>query len=126
MLGATSLIQASQSRSAFAMPRGHGRVDPPGEADRGRDTAEHRCRTGNRVVLPAGVFSGRVTMSIGMLMHELSVLMAIVNAMHLLRRRGVASAHHPAPPARERVRTGFPIRRSNRWVSLWTIRDDLP
>ena len=37
--------------------------------------------------LLAGVFAGGVTMAIGMLVHELSVLVVIVNAMRLLRRR---------------------------------------
>lgn len=37
------------------------------------------------VVLLAGVFAGGVTMSIGMLVHEASVLVVIVNAMRLLR-----------------------------------------
>ena len=37
--------------------------------------------------LLAGVFAGGVTMSIGMLVHEASVLVVIVNAMRLLRRR---------------------------------------
>ena len=38
------------------------------------------------VVLLAGVFAGGVTMAIGMLVHEASVLIVIVNAMRLLRR----------------------------------------
>ncbi|MGO1738403.1 MAG: heavy metal translocating P-type ATPase [Actinomycetaceae bacterium] len=38
------------------------------------------------VVLLAGVFAGGVTMSLGMLVHEASVLVVIVNAMRLLRR----------------------------------------
>lgn len=38
-------------------------------------------------LLLAGVFAGGVTMSIGMLVHEISVLLVIVNAMRLLRRR---------------------------------------
>src|SRR5699024_2999639 len=37
------------------------------------------------VVLLAGVFAGGVTMSIGMLIHEASVLVVIANAMRLLR-----------------------------------------
>lgn len=37
------------------------------------------------VALLAGVFGGNVTMSIGMLVHEASVLIVIVNAMRLLR-----------------------------------------
>lgn len=43
-------------------------------------------------VLMLGVVLGGVTMSVGMLVHELSVLVVIVNAMRLLRRRG-----HPTP-----------------------------
>ena len=39
------------------------------------------------VLLLAGVFAGGVTMSIGMLVHEISVLVVIVNAMRLLRYR---------------------------------------
>ncbi|WP_341856291.1 hypothetical protein [Brachybacterium sp. GPGPB12] len=37
--------------------------------------------------LLAGVFAGGVTMAIGMLVHEASVLAVIANAMRLLRRR---------------------------------------
>ncbi len=37
-------------------------------------------------LLLAGVFAGGVTMSVGMLVHEASVLVVIVNAMRLLRR----------------------------------------
>ncbi|WP_374188472.1 hypothetical protein [Micrococcus luteus] len=40
------------------------------------------------VALLAGVFIGGVTMSVGMLVHEASVLLVIVNAMRLLRRPG--------------------------------------
>ncbi|KAA0918480.1 cation-translocating P-type ATPase [Dietzia sp. ANT_WB102] len=43
------------------------------------------------VVLLAGVFAGGVTMSIGMLVHEASVLVVIVNAMRLMRRRAGAN-----------------------------------
>ena len=39
------------------------------------------------VLLLAGVFGGGVTMSIGMLVHEASVLVVILNAMRLLRNR---------------------------------------
>ena len=38
--------------------------------------------------LLAGVFAGGVTMAVGMLVHEASVLLVIVNAMRLLRRPG--------------------------------------
>lgn len=44
------------------------------------------------VVLVVGVFAGGVTMSIGMLVHEGSVLIVIVNAMRLLRDTRVRSA----------------------------------
>ncbi|MBC6831125.1 hypothetical protein CRD16_01360 [Corynebacterium sp. LK29] len=37
------------------------------------------------VALMAGIFAGDVTMAIGMLVHEASVLLVIVNAMRLLR-----------------------------------------
>lgn len=40
------------------------------------------------VALLAGVFAGGVTMSIGMLVHEASVLLVIANAMRLLRNTG--------------------------------------
>ena len=55
------------------------------------------------VVLLAGVFAGGVTMSIGMLVHEASVLVVIANAMRLLRStRGSAAApekERPTPTA---------------------------
>ena len=38
------------------------------------------------VLLLAGVFAGGVTMSVGMLVHEASVLVVIINAMRLLRK----------------------------------------
>ncbi len=44
-------------------------------------------------VLLAGVVGGGVTMAVGMLVHEASVLLVIGNAMRLLRRRG--GAGHP-------------------------------
>ena len=46
-------------------------------------------------MLLAGVLFGGVTMAIGMLVHEASVLIVIINAMRLLRRR----AERPAPAA---------------------------
>jgi len=49
------------------------------------------------VALLAGVFAGGVTMSIGMLVHEGSVLVVIVNAMRLMRRRGSAPKAVAAP-----------------------------
>ncbi|GAB3266460.1 heavy metal translocating P-type ATPase [Arthrobacter pigmenti] len=44
------------------------------------------------VLLLAGVFAGGVTMSIGMLVHEASVLIVIVNAMRLMRNARGATA----------------------------------
>ncbi|SKF62258.1 cation-transporting P-type ATPase C [Mycobacteroides abscessus subsp. abscessus] len=51
-------------------------------------------------LLLAGVFAGGVTMSIGMLVHEASVLLVIGNAMRLLRHRPrrELAATPPAPP----------------------------
>ncbi|WP_051222905.1 heavy metal translocating P-type ATPase [Agrococcus lahaulensis] len=54
--------------------------------------------------LLAGVFFGGVTMAVGMLVHEASVLVVIVNAMRLLRRSPGAAAPRraavrPAPAA---------------------------
>src|SRR5690606_24089552 len=51
------------------------------------------------LALLSGVLFGGVTMAIGMLVHEVSVLVVIVNAMRLLRSRG-----EPAP--RGGVQTG--------------------
>ena len=53
------------------------------------------------VVLLAGVFAGGVTMAIGMLVHEASVLLVIGNAMRLLRRRrgDVGLRPDPVSPA---------------------------
>lgn len=47
---------------------------------------------GTVAVLLIGVLFGGVTMAIGMLVHELSVLVVIVNAMRLLRRKPFAPA----------------------------------
>ncbi|ALU38907.1 HAD family hydrolase [Kocuria flava] len=58
------------------------------------------------VLLLAGVFAGGVTMSIGMLVHEASVLIVIANAMRLLRRAQdttPATGTTPAAPATDRV-----------------------
>lgn len=44
------------------------------------------------VLLLAGVFAGGVTMSVGMLVHEASVLVVIANAMRLLRNAGGSTA----------------------------------
>lgn len=43
------------------------------------------------VLLLAGVFAGGVTMSVGMLVHEASVLVVIANAMRLLRNTGYSA-----------------------------------
>lgn len=51
--------------------------------------------------LLAGVFAGGVTMAIGMLVHEASVLIVIVNAMRLLRGRK-QNDQAPVAPQRER------------------------
>ncbi|MBK5248560.1 MAG: cadmium-translocating P-type ATPase [Actinomycetales bacterium] len=60
-------------------------------------------------LLLAGVFAGGVTMTIGMLVHEASVLIVIANATRLLRRKqhtsatGSTTPSTPAPPV---TRTG--------------------
>ena len=55
-------------------------------------------------LLLAGVFAGGVTMSIGMLVHEASVLIVIANAMRLLRRtEGAATAATTAPAVQKTV-----------------------
>ena len=54
------------------------------------------------VVLLVGVFSGGVTMAIGMLVHEGSVLIVILNAMRLLRNTQGATPM----PKRERTSSG--------------------
>jgi Cd2+/Zn2+-exporting ATPase len=59
--------------------------------------------------LLAGVFAGGVTMAIGMLVHEASVLIVIGNAMRLMRRRGTpatTAVGATARPVREPVRIG--------------------
>ncbi len=58
-------------------------------------------------VLLAGVLLGGVTMSVGMLVHEISVVVVILNAMRLLRRQTAVSRPVPrrrAPAVPERVR----------------------
>ncbi|WP_134772115.1 heavy metal translocating P-type ATPase [Ornithinimicrobium flavum] len=50
-------------------------------------------------VLMLGVLLGGVTMSVGMLVHEASVLVVIANAMRLLRRRASAAPGGPRTPA---------------------------
>src|SRR5690554_3668969 len=51
-------------------------------------------------VLLAGVFAGGVTMAIGMLVHEVSVLVVIANAMRLLRARRRPTTVRRREPAR--------------------------
>ncbi|HWV27228.1 MAG TPA: cation-translocating P-type ATPase, partial [Aeromicrobium sp.] len=53
------------------------------------------------VTLLAGVFAGGVTMAVGMLVHEASVLLVIVNAMRLLRRREGSQVDEPQVEAAE-------------------------
>ena len=49
-------------------------------------------------LLLAGVLAGGVTMTLGMLVHEASVLIVIANAMRLLRHRpGLSAAGRPSP-----------------------------
>src|SRR5699024_8505267 len=55
------------------------------------------------VALLAGVFAGGVTMAIGMLVHEGSVLLVIVNAMRLLRRRREQAGSRPVGPVEDRT-----------------------
>ena len=59
---------------------------------------------GTVAVLLAGVLFGGVTMAIGMLVHEVSVLVVIANAMRLLRHRSDTDegADHLSPPPRRR------------------------
>jgi Cd2+/Zn2+-exporting ATPase len=54
---------------------------------------------GTVVLLLLGVLLGGVTMAIGMLVHEASVLIVIANAMRLLRRRPLPAVP-PAPAGR--------------------------
>ncbi len=55
------------------------------------------------VALLVGVFAGGVTMAIGMLVHEGSVLLVIVNAMRLLRRRRDQRGTRPGAPSGSRA-----------------------
>src|SRR5690625_2500127 len=55
------------------------------------------------VALLVGVFAGGVTMAIGMLVHEGSVLLVIVNAMRLMRRRREQAGSPPAGSAEART-----------------------
>ncbi|MGO1901667.1 MAG: HAD-IC family P-type ATPase, partial [Brachybacterium sp.] len=55
------------------------------------------------VALLIGVFGGGVTMAIGMLVHEGSVLLVIVNAMRLMRRRQQQAGRPPVGPAGTRT-----------------------
>ncbi|WP_422116010.1 heavy metal translocating P-type ATPase [Brachybacterium sp. UNK5269] len=55
------------------------------------------------IALLAGVFAGGVTMAVGMLVHEGSVLLVIVNAMRLLRRRPARGDLRARVPSRARA-----------------------
>lgn len=61
------------------------------------------------VVLLVGVFAGGVTMAIGMLVHEGSVLIVILNAMRLLRNTQGATALSRSERARAAHKTGGPV-----------------
>ncbi|MCA0436212.1 MAG: cadmium-translocating P-type ATPase [Actinobacteria bacterium] len=54
------------------------------------------------VLLLAGVFAGGVTMSVGMLVHEASVLVVIINAMRLLRKTRGSTMTPPAERTTEK------------------------
>ncbi|MBE7701516.1 cadmium-translocating P-type ATPase [Oerskovia sp. Sa1BUA8] len=54
------------------------------------------------VLLLAGVFAGGVTMSVGMLVHEASVLVVIINAMRLLRKTRGSTTTPPAERTTEK------------------------
>lgn len=56
--------------------------------------------------LLAGVFAGGVTMAVGMLVHEASVLLVIANAMRLLRRRSGTAGAGSVPAAPRGSRAG--------------------
>ncbi|MEE1651850.1 cation-translocating P-type ATPase [Brachybacterium sp. J144] len=56
-------------------------------------------------LLLAGVFAGGVTMAIGMLVHEASVLLVIANAMRLLRRRRPEGSTPPVDDSPSEPRT---------------------
>ena len=55
------------------------------------------------LALLAGVFAGGVTMAVGMLVHEASVLIVIVNAMRLMRRQPLAPATTSTTTSPERT-----------------------
>lgn len=61
------------------------------------------------VVLVVGVFAGGVTMAIGMLVHEGSVLLVILNAMRLLRNTQGATALSRSERAGAAHETGRPV-----------------
>ncbi|GAA1453985.1 heavy metal translocating P-type ATPase [Nesterenkonia lacusekhoensis] len=61
------------------------------------------------VVLLVGVFAGGVTMAIGMLVHEGSVLIVILNAMRLLRNTQGATALSRSERARAAHEAGRPV-----------------
>jgi len=53
--------------------------------------------------LLAGVLFGGVTMAVGMLVHEVSVLVVVINAMRLLRNKRRAAAGPTTPAAKQPV-----------------------
>jgi Cd2+/Zn2+-exporting ATPase len=69
---------------------------------------------GTVVLLLAGVLLGGVTMAVGMLVHEASVLVVVANAMRLLRRRRPAQGRPPAPQAGMSVMSDTSGRQANR------------
>src|SRR5699024_1246722 len=68
----------------------------PRPAHRGQHAPEHRVGLGTVSVLMLGGLFGGVTMALGMLVHEASVLVVILNAMRLLRKR-------PRPASRDEL-----------------------
>src|SRR5690625_5214863 len=64
------------------------------------------------VALLVGVFAGGVTMAVGMLVHEASVLLVIVNAMRLLRRRREQAGSRPVGPTEARTPQAVGARQS--------------
>src|SRR5690606_38642641 len=69
---------------------------------------------GTVALLLLGVLLGGVTMAVGMLVHEASVLVVVANAMRLLRHRRVPGGGAPAPQAGVRVRSAASGRQANR------------
>jgi Cd2+/Zn2+-exporting ATPase len=69
---------------------------------------------GTVVLLLIGVLLGGVTMAVGMLVHEASVLVVVGNAMRLLRRRRAPEKTVPAPQAEVSVMSEASGRQANR------------